>query len=111
MARPDLHTDEHDDWDRGGTCMARVAGDDGYADACGYKMPYTEDQIANANARADAIRSAYYKEQPVIEFGFDAPDVPGLMYVTQNQLLATTMLDARPDAPMFIRLGPKWTKI
>lgn len=111
MAKPELHTDDHQEWDRGGNCMALVTDDTGYADVCGYKLPYTEDQVALANERADAVRHAYYREQPVIEFGFDAPDVPGLMYVTQNQLLATTMLSARPDTPMFIRLGSKWSAI
>jgi hypothetical protein len=46
------------------------------------------------------------------EYGFDAPGpVPGLMYVTRNELLAETMQVARPDVPMMRRPSVPWQPV
>lgn len=41
------------------------------------------------------------------EYGFDAEaEVPGIMYVTRNQLLAQTLQAGRPTAPLYRRPVP-----
>lgn len=44
-----------------------------------------------------------------LEWGFEAPiGIPGLTYVTRNQLLAETMWAGRPEAKPQVRVAPEW---
>jgi hypothetical protein len=46
-----------------------------------------------------------------IEWAFEAPSVPGMMYVTRNAMLFETMIAGRPDAKRFSRMAPEWSEM
>lgn len=53
-------------------------------------------------------QSSATQADPEWEYGFAAP-IPGLMYVTSNELMADTMSAARPDEILYRRPLAEWT--
>jgi hypothetical protein len=49
-------------------------------------------------------------DEPTWEYGFEAP-MPGLMYVTTNELLIETMHAARPGTVLYRRPVTEWTRV
>lgn len=57
---------------------------------------------------AAAPRESRPTTDPEWEYGFAAP-IPGLMYVTSNELMVDTMSAARPDDVLYRRPRTEWT--